>query len=35
VTTAILEASLRAQISSTGEILAAQQKQLDVIKKTI
>jgi NodT family efflux transporter outer membrane factor (OMF) lipoprotein len=33
VTTAILEASLRAQISSTGEILAAQQKQLDVIKK--
>jgi NodT family efflux transporter outer membrane factor (OMF) lipoprotein len=33
VTTAILEASSRAQINSTGEILAAQQKQLDVIKK--
>jgi NodT family efflux transporter outer membrane factor (OMF) lipoprotein len=33
VTTAILEASSQAQINSTGEILAAEQKQLDVIKK--
>ena len=33
VTTAILEASLRAQISTTMEILATQQKQLDVLKK--
>jgi NodT family efflux transporter outer membrane factor (OMF) lipoprotein len=33
VTTAIQEASLREQLNSAREILAAQQKQLDVIKK--
>jgi NodT family efflux transporter outer membrane factor (OMF) lipoprotein len=33
VTTAIQEASLRAQIGTTMEILATQQKQLDVLKK--
>ncbi len=33
VTTAISEASLRAQIDSTKEVIAAQQKQLAVIKK--
>jgi len=35
VTTAISEASLRAQISSTRDIIAAQQKQLDVLKKQL
>ncbi len=33
VTTAVQEASIRAQIAATQDILAAQQKQLDVIKK--
>ena len=33
VTTAIKEASLRAQLQATGEVLGAQQKQLDVIEK--
>jgi NodT family efflux transporter outer membrane factor (OMF) lipoprotein len=33
VTTAIQEASLRAQINSEKEVIAAEQKQLDVIKK--
>jgi NodT family efflux transporter outer membrane factor (OMF) lipoprotein len=35
VTTAIQEASLREQINSTQDILATQQKQLDVLKKQL